>query len=161
MEILIRDEQKLQVDKRAIARAIRKTLLAETSRDPTSDIRHLTSAHVSVRLVDREEMRRLNLLYLATDAPTDVLAFDLSGGPCPEGAEDILGEVILCPEYAARSASRLGHSLRREMIVLAVHGALHLMGYDDESPADRSVMFARQEQFVERIAGGDPSTDQR
>jgi probable rRNA maturation factor len=65
----------------------------------------------------------------------------------PSG-EGILGDVVVCPEVAARQAADLGHSPADEMLVLATHGILHLLGFDHADRDERDAMFALQRKLV-------------
>jgi len=89
--------------------------------------------HVSVELVDEERIRELNRAHRGRDAPTDVLAFPIDGAGPASGPRE-LGDVIICPEYA------------EDPIEVAVHGVLHLCGYDHES--DGGEMVALQAQIM-------------
>lgn len=106
-------------------------------------------------------MRRLNRRYLAHDRDTDVLAFGYAQGRLPRprralkagrgagGTADIpLGDVCVSIDQARKQSLELGHSLLHELLTLAVHGILHLLGYDDHAPKDRKRMFARQKRLV-------------
>jgi probable rRNA maturation factor len=97
-------------------------------------------AELSLAIVGDREMRRLNREYHGVDEPTDVLAFPLAG---PGGAP-LLGEVIVSAETAAREAARRGLPFAREVALYAVHGTLHLLGYDDHAPRDRRRMRRRE-----------------
>ena len=80
---------------------------------------------VSVSFITREEIRDLNARYRGVDAPTDVLSFP---APAPFDLET-LGDVAVCVEIAEEQAAEYGHSLRRELAFLVVHGILHLKGF--------------------------------
>jgi len=94
------------------------------------------SAEVSVRFVNDEEIRRLNLKYRQIDSSTDVLSFPLG----IEGVYDVnndtgaqlLGDIVISVEHAVEQAARYGHTLQREIGYLTVHSMLHLLGYDHE-----------------------------
>lgn len=103
---------------------------------------------VSVALLSDRDMRRLNREYLGTDRTTDVLAFSLSGG------DDVtVGDVYLGYEQAARQAEEAGVSLTEELIRLAVHGTLHVLGHDHPDGPERveSPMFRLQEALVREL----------
>ena len=99
-------------------------------------------AEVSVLFVGDERMRELNARYRGVDRATDVLAFAMREASAPgptdgvSDAERLLGDVVVSLETARRQASSRGHSMRREIAVLLVHGTLHLLGYDH--PGGRS-----------------------
>jgi probable rRNA maturation factor len=80
---------------------------------------------------------------LNRDYPTDVLAFPQHKGfPSPQ--PQLLGDVVISVETAARQAKEHGHSLARELALLLIHGILHLFGYDDSTPAARRRMWSQQ-----------------
>lgn len=108
-------------------------------------------AEVSLVLVDDQEIQRLNLEYRGIDAPTDVLSFAMleTGEEEPEilGVEPglLLGDVVISLETAVRQAEEYGHTLEREICFLAVHGILHLLGYDHQHPEETKVMRQAEE----------------
>jgi probable rRNA maturation factor len=113
----------------------------------------IDAGEISITLLDDESIRSLNRAYLERDRVTDVIAFSLGdeGGP-------VLGDVYLGCEQARRQASELGVDGDEELIRLAVHGTLHVLGHDHPEEAERveSPMFALQERIVRRVlAGGD------
>jgi rRNA maturation RNase YbeY len=85
---------------------------------------------VTVALVPDSRVRRLNRRYRCTDRPTDVLSF-------PSGEPGDLGDIVIAAGVARRQARAAGHSLQAELRVLALHGLLHLLGYDHERDAGR------------------------
>ena len=111
-------------------------------------------ARVELTLVDADAMRRLNRRATGRRGLTDVLAFAL---PQPDGA--LLGDVYICPAAAARwvkngaGAKGNGGDVEEELVRLAVHGTLHILGYDhpDGPGRTRSAMWDRQERYVRRL----------
>lgn len=85
-------------------------------------------------LADDARLRSLNARFRGVDAPTDVLSFP-SAGPGPT-----LGDIAISVETAGRQARLRGARLRDELALLAIHGGLHLVGFDDENEADRERM---------------------
>jgi len=85
------------------------------------------SGEVSVVLAGDGLLRRLNREYRGKDRPTDVLSFPGAGG------EEGLGDVVISVPTAARNARRHGHSVQRELDILALHGFLHVLGHDHET----------------------------
>ncbi|MBE3551665.1 MAG: rRNA maturation RNase YbeY [Kyrpidia tusciae] len=124
------------------------------------------AAEVSVVLVDDERIRELNRDYRGVDRPTDVLSFAMregEGEPVQtEEGRELLGDIVISVETAERQANQYGHSLRRELAFLAVHGFLHLLGYDHQSPEQERVMFGKQEEVLSALGlmrgnpGGQP-----
>lgn len=95
----------------------------------------------ALRFVSDREMRRLNATYRRRDATTDVLSFPGDLVPSPEDPGDRgaarsechLGDVVVSVPAARRQASKLGHSVERELRILTLHGVLHCMGHDHET----------------------------
>jgi len=85
---------------------------------------------VTVAIVPDSRVRRLNWRYRRTDRATDVLSF-------PSGEPGELGDIVIAAGVARRQARAAGHSLQAELRVLALHGLLHLLGYDHERDAGR------------------------
>ena len=122
---------------------------------------------ISLLLTDDETVRRLNREYRGLDRTTDVLSFSFehwghwegdddaptsgddapSGWPLPEDEPPPLGEIIVSVPQAARQAEGQGVPLRRELALLIVHGALHLLGHDHYEDGERATM-----QALERVA---------
>jgi probable rRNA maturation factor len=111
---------------------------------------------VDLTLLDAKAMRRLNRRATGRRGLTDVLAFAL---PQPDGA--LLGDVYICPPAAAHWVKNGGRakgaegSVDEELVRLAVHGTLHVLGYDhpDGPGRTRSAMWHRQERYVRRLRG--------
>ena len=98
------------------------------------------AGRVSLLLAGDDELRDFNRTYRGIDAATDVLSFP-AGDPGWRGAHrDHLGDVAISVPYARRQAAARGVSLSTELGYLAIHGALHLVGYDDETEPDRAEM---------------------
>ncbi|MEW5762101.1 MAG: rRNA maturation RNase YbeY [Bacillota bacterium] len=105
---------------------------------------------VSVAFVDDARIRELNRDYRGVDAPTDVLSFPLAEpGEAPgEIPVELLGDIVISLEAAARQARACGHDLVREAAYLAVHGTLHLLGYDHENDEDYVRMRRREKEAM-------------
>ncbi|MCL4458719.1 MAG: rRNA maturation RNase YbeY [Chloroflexi bacterium] len=106
-------------------------------------------SEVSVVITDDEEIQRLNATYRGVNRPTDVLAFPLKQSTAdfvepPDGVLH-LGDVVVSFPRAAEQAADYGHSLDRELSYLAVHGLLHLLGYDHEEGQEQAQMRAKEE----------------
>ena len=93
---------------------------------------------VTIAIVPDSTVRRLNRRYRGKDNATDVLSFVPVPGVALAGGRRFLGDLAIAKGLAARQARALGHSLRTEFRVLALHGLLHLLGYDHET--DRGEM---------------------
>ena len=104
-----------------------------------------------ITIVDNKAIHKINREYRNVDRPTDVISFafldeeserKLKGGPIN------LGQIIISYEKAEEQAKEYGHSLKREMVFLFVHGMLHLLGYDHMNEADEKVMFELQNKIL-------------
>lgn len=112
------------------------------------------SAELSVSFVDQEEIQAINRDYRDKDKVTDVISFafeedeDVFEGF--EGVEipRVLGDIIICTDVAKSQAAQYNHSFERELGFLALHGFLHLLGYDHMTEADEKVMFGRQDTIL-------------
>jgi probable rRNA maturation factor len=99
-----------------------------------------TNPETSVLYVGDEEMREINRMYTGKNRPTDVLAFamregeDLALPPEAQASGELLGDLVVSLETAQRQAEKHGHTLRREVAILLIHGTLHLLGYDHHTP---------------------------
>jgi probable rRNA maturation factor len=99
------------------------------------------AGEVTVALVSDARMRALNSRYRGKAYPTDVLAFPAAG---PDGREAHLGDIVIAKGVAARQARRLGHPLPTELKILALHGLLHLLGYDHETDTGQMAELERR-----------------
>jgi probable rRNA maturation factor len=103
---------------------------------------------ISLTFLGDREIQALNLEYLGKDHPTDVIAFALHDAGAPA-----LGDVYVGYEQARRQAEELGVRLTEELLRLAIHGTLHVLGHDHPDGDDRteSEMFRLQEEIVKEI----------
>ncbi|MEB7810766.1 rRNA maturation RNase YbeY [Staphylococcus xylosus] len=108
-------------------------------------------AELSVTFVDKEEIQEINKMYRDKDKITDVISFaleedepEITGLDMPR----VLGDIIICTDVAKEQADNYGHSFERELGFLALHGFLHLLGYDHMNEQDEKEMFGRQEQIL-------------
>ena len=122
---------------------------------------------VSVTLVTKEEIHRLNQEFRQVDRPTDVLSFpmmeydkpaDFDGMAFqsslttnPESGEMVLGDIVLCSQVVCEQAEEYGHSIWREFSFLVVHSLLHLFGYDHIEERERRVMEEEQKHIMEQL----------
>ena len=112
-------------------------------------------AELSILLVDVEYMTELNHRWMDGDGPTDVLAFPMDEGSVDHGPGEgsgepgLLGDIVLCPEVAAKQAATAGHATIDELALLTVHGILHLLGYDHAEPEEEAEMFGLQARLLE------------
>jgi len=119
---------------------IRK-MIVKARRSIRSRLREL-----SVVLVGPKEMSRLHKHFMGIKGPTDVLTFDLD-----EGRE---GEVVICVPVARKRAKARGIPVREEVLLYAIHGMLHLSGWDDKSSAGFEAMHRKEDQILRRLGVG-------
>ena len=136
-------------------RRARGIAAAQVRRDASRLLRRLrTDAELCVTLVGDGEMRRLNATYRGTDRPTDVLAFAAREGKPAPMVDQLLGDVVISLDTAARQASARGVTLAAEVRLLLTHGILHLLGYDHErSPGEARRMFRKQRELIRTLDG--------
>ncbi len=122
------------------------------------------SLEVSVTIVTPEEIKKLNNDYRNVDSVTDVLSFptidaarqvinvkDYAQDINPETGMLNLGDIVICLERAKQQAESFGHSLKRELAFLSLHGILHLLGYDHMNEQDEQEMVALQTVILEEV----------
>ncbi len=101
----------------------------------------------SIIFVTDEEIQRLNREFRNIDRVTDVISFALCDDPNNELVHE-LGDIFIDLDQAKRQAIEYGHTMTREVAFLAVHGFLHLNGYDHMTEEDEKVMFAKQDEIL-------------
>jgi probable rRNA maturation factor len=113
------------------------------------------AAELSMVLLDTNAMADLHMRWMDLPGPTDVMSFPMDelepgGRPdAPEPGPSMLGDIVLCPQFAADQATAAGHSLGQELALLTVHGVLHLLGYDHAEPDEEKEMFDLQRTLLE------------
>ncbi len=110
---------------------------------------------VSIMITDEEQIRTLNREFRETDRVTDVLTFPAWEGEqlvaLPDG---YLGDIAICLQRAWEQSEEYGHSLKRELAFLTVHGCLHLCGYDHQAPEEEALMRERQRVILNEMGLG-------
>ena len=122
--------------------------------DVVGEIYGVENSELSITLTDDEHIHRLNKKYRATDRPTDVLSFAFHESDEPEILDakiDVLGDIIISVERARSQAKEFGHSFKREIVFLTVHGLLHLLGYDHIQEDERMEMENEQKFVMEKL----------
>ncbi len=106
------------------------------------------SACISITFLGAAAMQQLNAQAFGHDRVTDVISYTL---PQPDGS--VLGDIYLCRSAAAQAAHRLGHATREEVLRLAIHGVLHVLGDDHPEGEERltSPMWQRQEAYLREV----------
>ncbi len=123
-----------RIPRKVIVDAVDYILAAEGIRD----------ALITIVFCEDALIRQINVEFLEHDWATDVITFPLCDHP-------LEGEMYISVETAARQAIEYGILLRTELVRLALHGTLHLLGYDDTTEYKRLQMFSRQEMYLEQI----------
>lgn len=146
MSIEISNESAIEVDTDrvlALATSVRNALKLHPMVD------------VGIIFVDEEPMTDLHVKWMDEPGPTDVLSFpmdELRPGselvPSPEG---VLGDIVVCPQVAAKQAVTAGHQSINEILLLVTHGMLHLVGFDHAEPDEEKEMFGLQKQLLEEF----------
>ena len=128
------------------------TELAAVSRFVMDQMRVHPLAELCIKAVDEPTIAQLNEQWMEKEGPTDVLAFPMDelrpGLVNEEPEEGVLGDLVLCPEIAAKQAVTAGHSSDAELELLTVHGILHLLGYDHAEPEEHKEMFGLQDELL-------------
>ncbi|WP_049424337.1 rRNA maturation RNase YbeY [Staphylococcus warneri] len=110
-------------------------------------------AELSITFVDKSEIQEINKMYRDKDKVTDVISFaleedepdiDMSEFDIPR----VLGDIIICTDVAQEQSESYGHSFERELGFLALHGFLHLLGYDHMNEEDEKEMFCHQDAIL-------------
>lgn len=106
---------------------------------------------ISLALVDELTSRQLNQKFAGNDYATDVLSFNYFEGESDiPSKDDVLGEIVICLAVAERQASEHDNSLEAELIMLFVHGVLHLLGYDHKG-SSRASFSALQDDIMKKL----------
>jgi len=144
----IEEEFRGLVDEGWVRRITRYALAAEKVAPPYE---------ISLVFTDSEMVQRLNRDYRDVDETTDVLAFYMltqkqanDSFVLPPDGIARLGEVIISCPQAVKQAEEQGHSVKKELALLIIHGILHLLGYDHEKPEEERRMRDREEELLEK-----------
>jgi probable rRNA maturation factor len=126
--------------------------LVALSRYVMGEMRVHPGADLCLRLVDEPAMEVLHVQWMDLPGPTDVMSFPMDElRPAREGdepEEGVLGDIVLCPSFAAKQAAKAGHATEEELLLLTTHGILHLLGYDHAEPEEEREMFELQRQLL-------------
>ena len=149
VDLLIRPEFEDKVDVASARRAAEAALRVEAAP---------LEASLSVVITGDAEIQALNRQFRGVDAPTDVLSFGQEPGEvafvtAPE-EPPYLGDVILSYPRAEEQAAERGISIKQELRLLIVHGVLHLLGYDHDTPQAEAHMWARQDACLASLRAG-------
>lgn len=137
IRIQIADQQKtLRLDRRRLRRAVGMVLADAEIREAT----------ISLAVVNDSTMHALNRRHLGHDYPTDVLSFLLE-----QSDSQLEGEIVVSSDTAHAAALDYGWDPAHELLLYVIHGALHLVGYDDHTAKQRSKMQAREREYLSRF----------
>ena len=110
-----------------------------------------TQSDLTILFVDPDPIAELHERWMSLEGPTDVMSFpmdELRPGDGKTTMEGVLGDLVICPWVAAQQAAAAGHSTMQEMMLLTIHGILHLLGYDHVTPEQERQMFGLQRQLL-------------
>ena len=110
----------------------------------------LVNVSFNIIIVDNEYIHKINRDYRNIDRETDVITFALEDEDSVvlPGNERVLGDIYISIDKVKSQAKEYGHSERRELLFLAIHGFYHLLGYDHMNKEDEKIMFAKQEKVL-------------
>ena len=112
---------------------------------------NVMDAIFNVIIVGNPYIHNLNREYRGVDRETDVISFALEDDDTFNPEERILGDIYISIDKAKEQSESYGHSLKRELCFLAVHGFLHLLGYDHMKKEDEEIMFSLQEEILKEM----------
>lgn len=140
IELQNESQKQLEINLALLERSILAAL--ESVNKPDVDI--------TLRLTDDAPMRRLNQSFRGVDKPTDVLAFN-QDFINPETERYYLGDIVISVESAIEQAPEHNHTLDQECAFLAIHGTLHLLGYDHYENEQKAEMWELQDKIYQQV----------
>jgi len=114
----------------------------------------LSSGELNVVIAGDDMLQRLNREYRGKDVPTDVLSFsylDQGGLPSSPAVDYAIGDIYISIDRARIQAEEAGHSLKKEVALLAIHGLLHLIGYNHGTETDAGKMREKEKEILEAL----------
>lgn len=148
MNLLISNDTNEDLDLDLIRKKAEKTITEVLRVENISE-----NVEVSLSIVDKETIHKLNKDYRNVDRETDVLSFPLD----EEGFDNegnpliLLGDIVICLDVAEDQAADFGHSLEREIMYLICHSTLHLLGYDHIEEDDKKVMRLKEKEVMKNL----------
>lgn len=138
----------------SIHASVGKTYVAYLRRLLKACIAHIRKPpdDISIALVDDRTMSDLHQRFMNISGPTDVLTFELDHHP--RTGRVIAGEIVVCVPEARRRCRENGHLLQNELLLYALHGVLHLSGYDDKTAAQYRRMHQAEDRILSRVGVG-------
>ncbi|WP_137121665.1 rRNA maturation RNase YbeY [Segeticoccus rhizosphaerae] len=132
--------------------------LLECARYVLGEMHVHPQADLCLKLVDEAAMEVLHVQWMDLPGPTDVMSFPMDelrpGRDGQEPEEGVLGDIVLCPSVAERQAKEAGHATEEELLLLTVHGILHLLGFDHAEPQEQAEMFELQRTLLLTFLAG-------
>lgn len=119
--------------------------------DYTINKLNIKNSIFDIIFIDDEEMHKMNLSYRGIDRTTDVLSFALNDNKHIDAVLNSLGDIFISIPKMKSQAVDYGHSEKRELSFLTVHGLLHLLGYDHMEKSDEEVMFGLQKEILDEL----------
>ena len=142
---------KIEIENRQNKRKISKIPLRKVARKILS-VSGCPDAQLSILIVDDAQIQEVNHDYLGKDRPTNVISFAMQEGEGGGVQPDLLGDVVISAETAARDAYEAQASFESELYFLLLHGILHLLGYDHEdNPVEARRMEQKSEELLQRV----------
>jgi probable rRNA maturation factor len=109
-----------------------------------------SDSDITLRLTNDEEIHQLNFKFRKQDKATDVLSFNYNFDD-PETKHHYLGDIVISMDTAAIQAPKYHLSLNQELVFLAIHGTLHLLGYNHEQPDQKETMWRLQDVIFDKV----------
>lgn len=152
----------MQIDFKGAGRCHKKLITKIYNKALEITDNNLQNVCVSVSFENEETIKQLNSEFRQIDKSTDVLSFPMLDIHYPEKLKDFkdeyspdgnlyLGDIVICPNIAKQQAKYYKHSKKREMGFLALHGLLHLLGYDHIESQDEEVMTSVSEKILQSL----------
>lgn len=153
MTIEINNESTIEVDEARVQRLAAFAL---------QELQLHRKSELAIQFIDEQAMEVLHIQWMDEPGPTDVLSFPMDElRPGTEGEQTppgLLGDVVICPQVAAKQAETAGHEPIQEILLLATHGILHLVGFDHAEPDDEAEMFGLQKSILEKFYAAEIGT---
>ena len=154
MTIEINNESTIEVDEARVQRLAAFAL---------QELRLHRKSELAIQFIDEPAMEVLHIQWMDEPGPTDVLSFPMDElRPGTEGEQTppgLLGDVVICPQVAAKQAQTAGHEPIQEILLLTTHGILHLVGFDHAEPDDEAEMFGLQKSILEKFYAAEIGTE--
>jgi probable rRNA maturation factor len=152
--IEINNESTIEVDEARVQRLAAFAL---------QELRLHRKSELAIQFIDEPAMEVLHIQWMDEPGPTDVLSFPMDElRPGTEGEQTppgLLGDVVICPQVAAKQAQTAGHEPIQEILLLTTHGILHLVGFDHAEPDDEAEMFGLQKSILEKFYAAEIGTE--